>query len=711
MCLDIAKMSGPQRTEEPMPKRVRSTCPHDCPSVCALDVEILDSGQIGRVHGAKEHPYTLGVICEKVARYSERIHHPGRLLHPLKRKGEKGGGEWQQISWDDALDEVAGAFLKAEEDYGTETVWPYYYAGTMGLVQRDGINRLRHVKRYSREHLTICTSLSFAGYIAGTGALRGTDPREMANSDLIVMWGGNPVNTQVNVMTHIALARKKRGAKLAVVDVYKTGTMQQADFPILIRPGTDGALACAIMHVLFRDGMADRSYLNRYTDAPREFEAHLSDKTPQWAEAITGLPVAEIERFAHAIGSTKRTYFRLGYGFARSRNGAVNMHAALSIPAVTGAWAHEGGGALHSNSGLYGLDTTLIEGLDRLDPSTRTLDQSRIGAVLTGGEVDLCGGPPVTALLIQNTNPVNVAPDQARVREGFLRRDLFTCVHEQFMTPTAELADIVLPATMFLEHDDIYKSGGHTHLMFGPKAVEAPGECRSNHWVMRELAKRLCAEHPAFEMTEREIIHETLVRGGRGTLGELEREGWIDCALPFERAHFLSGFGHPDGKYRFKPDWLDKRIAGSSPPPHYRALAESMPPMPGHWPVTDQPDDDHPFRLVAAPSRGFLNTSFTETPGSQARERRPEILIHPSDLEARGLEEGAIVVAGNDKGSVKLHVRAFGGLLPGTAVAEGIWPSARHEGGAGINVLTSAEACAPFGGAAFHDTHIWIRRG
>ena len=252
-----------------------STCPHDCPSVCGLDVEVLETGRIGRVRGARAHPYTLGVICEKVARYAERIHHPERLLHPLKRKGPKGSGEWQQLSWDDALDEVAAALIRAEERHGPEAVWPYYYAGTMGLVQRDGINRLRHVKRYSRQHSTICTSLAWAGWIAGTGALWGVDSREMRKADLIVMWGGNPVNTQVNVMTHIALARKERGAKLAVIDVYNTGTMQQADMPILIRPGTDGALAAAIMHVLFRDGLADRDYLERYTDAPAELEAHL----------------------------------------------------------------------------------------------------------------------------------------------------------------------------------------------------------------------------------------------------------------------------------------------------------------------------------------------------------------------------------------------------------------------------------------------------
>jgi anaerobic selenocysteine-containing dehydrogenase len=687
-----------------------STCPHDCPSVCALDVEVLESGRIGRVRGARAHPYTLGVVCEKVARYAERIHHPERLLHPLKRKGPKGGGEWQQISWDDALDEVAAALLKAEERYGPEAVWPYYYAGTMGLVQRDGINRLRHVKRYSRQHSTICTSLAWAGWIAGTGALWGVDSREMRKSDLIVMWGGNPVNTQVNVMTQIALARKERGAKLAAIDVYNTGTMQQADMPILIRPGTDGALAAAIMHVLFRDGLADRDYMERHTDAPAELEAHLRDKTPDWAAAITGLPAAEIEDFALAIGRTKRTFFRLGFGFSRSRNGAVNMHSALSIPAVTGAWAHEGGGALHSNSGIYGIDMTLIEGRDRLDRSVRALDQSRIGPVLDGEEEDLAGGPPVTALFIQNTNPMNVAPDQTRVRRGFLRDDLFVCVHEQFMTDTARVADVVLPATMFLEHDDIYRSGGHTHLMLGPKVVDAPVECRSNHVVLRDLAKRLGASHAGFELTEREIIDATLQRSGRGSLAELEAGRWLDCAPPFEKAHFTSGFGHKDGKFHFKPDWSNRRIAVSDAiPPRYHAFAATMPKLPDYWPVIDHADEEHPFRLVAPPARTFLNSSFSETPGSQTRERRPELMMHPQDMAANALEDGQLVSVGNRQGAVRLHLRSFTGLRPGVVVAEGIWANGKHEGGIGINTLTSAMASAPFGGPAFHDTHVWIR--
>ncbi|HZV20900.1 MAG TPA: molybdopterin-dependent oxidoreductase, partial [Hyphomicrobiales bacterium] len=318
-------------------------------------------------------------------------------------------------------------------------------------------------------------------------------------------------------------------------------------------------------------------------------------------------------------------------------------------------------------------------------------------------------GPPVTALFIQNTNPVNVAPDQSLVRKGFYRDDLFVCVHEQFMTDTAMLADIVLPATMFLEHDDIYHASGHTHLMLGPKVLDPPGECRSNHWVLNELAKRLGARHPGFEMTEREIIDATLRRSGKGTLAKLEAERWVDCAPSFESAHFLDGFGHADGKYRFKPDWTDRRVAKSpAVPPRYFELAAAMPKLPDHWAVTEESDARHPFRLVAAPARAFLNSSFTETPGSRQRERRPEIRLHPEDMADLGVSDGALVTVGNERGSVKLHACSFEGVRRGTAIAEGIWPNGKHVGGAGINTLTSADAAAPFGGAAFHDNHVWI---
>ena len=403
-------------------ERRSSVCPHDCPSTCALEVEVLEGNRIGRVRGAAANSYTAGVICGKVARYADRIHHPDRLTQPLMRSGPKGSGQFREISWDEALNRTATAFMDAAEKYGSESVWPYYYSGTMGLVQRDSIHRLRHVMRYSRQQNTICTSLCEAGWMAGVGRFTGPDPREMAKSDLVVVWGGNPVATQVNAMVHITRARKERGAKLVVIDPYRTGTAKQADFHLAPRPGTDGALACAVMHIAFRDGYADRAYMAQYSDVPAELEAHLQTRTPTWAAAITGLPVAEIEAFGKLYGTTERAYIRTGYGFTRTRNGAAALHAVTCLPTVTGKWRHEGAGAFWNNRGIYNWNKSLIEGSDARDLRTRVLDMSRIGSVLTGVPDALAGGPQIHAMLIQNTNPVTVAPDSNRVRRGARRQ-------------------------------------------------------------------------------------------------------------------------------------------------------------------------------------------------------------------------------------------------------------------------------------------------
>ena len=361
-----------------------SVCPHDCTSTCALDVERLSPTRIGRVRGSMRNDYTAGVICEKVARYAERIHHPDRLMKPLRRTGPKGSRQFAEISWTDALDIVAEQFIAKARQHGSETIWPYYYAGTMGLVQRDGINRLRHEMKYSRWFSTICVTLSDTGWIAGVGAKRGADVREVdEHSDLVVIWGGNPVNTQVNVMTH-AMKAKKRGAKIVVVDPYRTGTAEQADIHLAVRPGTDGALAVGVMHVLFKEGYADWDYLRKYTDAPDELAAHVATRTPEWASKITGLSVDEIVAFARMYGQAKAAFIRCHHGFSRSRNGAHNMHAVTCLPAVTGAWKAKGGGALYGHTGMYPISKKLIEGQDMIDLSIRELDQSRLGPILTG---------------------------------------------------------------------------------------------------------------------------------------------------------------------------------------------------------------------------------------------------------------------------------------------------------------------------------------
>ena len=499
-------------------------------------------------------------------------------------------------------------------------------------------------------------------------------------------------------MTHVARARKERGARFIVVDPYRTPTAQVADQHLMLRPGTDGALACAVMHVLFAEGLADRAYLDRYTDDPAGLELHLASRTPQWAAGITGLSVDEIIGFAREYGRTERAFIRVGYGFSRSRNGASMVHAVSALPAVGGKWRHRGGGALWNFGQSYHWDKTLIEGLDKRDTAIRIFDMSRLGAILTGDPTDLRGGPPVTAMLIQNVNPMNVCPDLNKVRRGFLREDLFVAVHEQFMTDTAAIADIVLPATMFLEHDDIYQAGGHAHIQIGRKIIEAPGECRPNHFVICELAKRLGAEHPGFGMTEMEIIDATLRGSGWPGAAEIIEKRWLDVTPSFEEAHFLNGFAYPDGKFRFKPDWKKLGPYGAA-----------MPEYPDFHDIIEQPTRECPFRLVAPPARNFLNTSFTETPGSLKREGKPCVMIHPDDAAAAGIAEGASVTLGNHRGAITLGAKLFDGVQRGVVVVESIWPNRYFPEGLGINALTGDEPAPPNGGAVFHDTHVWVR--
>ena len=404
------------------------------------------------------------------------------------------------------------------------------------------------------------------------------------------------------------------------------------------------------------------------------------------------------EAFAALYNRTDRAYIRAGYGFTRMRNGAAQMHAVSCLPTVTGKWRHEGGGAFWNNRGIYNWNKTLIEGWNLRDTTTRALDMSRIGSVLTNVPDALEGGGPVHAMLIQNTNPAAVAPDSNRVRAGLMRHDLFTCVHEQFMTDTALLADIVLPATMFLEHDDFYQAGGHGHIQIGAKLVEPPGECRSNHEVLQDLALRLGATHRGFAMTAMELVDATLKLSGWPGADAIQAGHWHDVQPNFEDSHFLKGFGHPDKKFHFSPDW--SRIG-----PNHAA----MPRLPDHMATIDDASEKTPFRLVTAPARQFLNSTFTETEESRRREERPTALIHPDDARRLGVETGGKVRLGNARGEVVVHARIAEGMQPGVVIVESVWPNAAFEGGIGINALTSDDPAPPMGGAVFHDTAIWLR--
>lgn len=699
----------------PIPAKARighTACPHDCPSTCALDIEISEDGRIGRVRGAGDHPYTAGVICAKVARYAERLYHPDRLMKPVRRLGAKGEGRWGDISWEAALDEIANAFVKAEAKDGSEAIWPYFYAGTMGWVQRDSIERLRHAKRYSGFFSSICTNPAWTGFTMATGVLRGPDPREMGRTDCVVIWGTNAVVTQVNVMTHAIKSRKERGAKIVVIDIYDNPTMKQADLALIVKPGTDAALACAVMHIAFRDGYADRAYMAKYADDPAGLEAHLKTRTPAWAADITGLTVEEIEAFGALVGRTKKSYFRLGYGFTRQRNGAIAMHAAASIATVLGSWQYEGGGAFHSNSDIFQMSSAELTGRAMKDEDIRMIDQSQIGRALTGDAEALRHRGPVTAMLIQNTNPVNIAPEQRLVKRGFARDDLFVAVHEQFMTDTASMADIVLPASMFVEHDDIYRAGGQNHILLGPKLVEPPETVRSNLFVIEELAKRLgVADRPGFGFTAREMVDRILADSQLPDYDYFLEHKWFDRQPNFDKAHFIDGFAHPDGKFRFRPDWSNQP-APNRPPKSIGLLGPhaELPTFPDQVDVIEVADVEHPFRLATSPARNFLNSSFAETKTSRQKEGRPEVMINPSDAQAHAIAHGDLVRIGNVRGDIRLHARITTEVKPGVLIAEGLWPNSAHVDGEGINVLTGADPVAPYGGAAVHDNKVWLRR-
>ncbi|MEE9447738.1 MAG: molybdopterin-dependent oxidoreductase [Arenicellales bacterium] len=675
-----------------------SVCPHDCPSACALEVECLDDATIGKVRGAKANNYTQGVLCTKVANYAERVHHPDRLTVPLMRTGPKGSGEYTPISWDAAMTRVAEEFQKATDEHGAESVWPYYYAGTMGAVQRDGILRLKNAFGYSGMDKTICTINAYAGWKAGAGNVRGADSRDIIKSDLIVIWGCNAVATQINFMKHVAQAKRDRNTTVVVVDPSTTGTAKKADIHLALKPGTDGALAAAMMHCLFRDGLADWEYLNKMTDDPQGLEASLKDKNPEWAADITGLSIEAIESFAALYGNTQRSFIRLGIGFSRSRNGAPNVHAVSCLPVITGAWQHPGGGALLGMSGIFKLNTASIEGTDLSESTARVLDMSRVGAVLLGEAVALKNGPPVKAMLIQNTNPMAVAPDLNKVYEGFAREDLFVCVHEQFMTETAKMADIILPATMFVEHDDIYTSYGQTHLQVSQPIISPLAECRSNHEVICDLAKRLGSEEASFSVSAKDLIKDALAASeGYPNYEALIKNKWFDCSVDVDM-QFKHGFDWPDKKFRLKPVWSD---VGDD--------FEGMPEWPGHWAVTETATAEKPYRLTTPPARRFLNSSFTQSPSSLKTEIRPALRIHPNDANAENIQTDQLIEIGNDLGVVTLHAKITDTTLEGVLEVRGVWPGDAFEGGVGINALISAKPAQPCGGATFHDAAVWLK--
>ena len=513
------------------------------------------------------------------------------------------------------------------------------------------------------------------------------------------MWGGNPASTQVNFMKHVQNARKKNNAFLIVIDPYLTKTAKIADLHIKLRPGTDGALACGIMKHLIENKKIDEKYLEKYAKGFSKLKTHLLKKDKNWASNISGVTYEKIITLSNLLSKTKKVFFRLGYGFTRQRNGSFNMHAVICIPTLLGAWKELGGGAFYNNGGIYNINKNLIEGLNFKNENIRMLDQSRIGPILNGNKSALKNGVAVKALFIQNTNPLVVAPETVLVRKGFQRKDLFVCVHEQFLTETAKYADILLPATSFVEHNDIYIAGGHQHLTYGPKIIKELGECWSNNRLINELSKKMGSVKKEFSFSEEEFIDKTLKLSNLGSLKELKIKKFIDLQPEFNTSHFINGFGHKDKKFHLAAEW---KINNKT----FNKQFE----LPDHYDLIEKSSKKFPFKLVTAPAHNFLNSSFTETNASKSIEKKPKIKIHSKDMEKLNIKNNEIIEIGNNRAKLKIHTEAFDGILPGVVIVEGVWPNECFIEGLGINSLIGADSPEPFGGAVFHDSAIWIKK-
>jgi anaerobic selenocysteine-containing dehydrogenase len=681
---------------------IRAACPHDCPDTCAMLVTV-ENGRAIKVAGDPEHPFTRGFLCTKVANYEQRTHSPDRVRTCLKRTGAKGEGRFRPISWDEALDEIASRFKSlAESSEGAETILPYSYCGTMGLVQSQSMDR-RFFHRLGASQLdrTICASAGAAGYKATVGASIGTDPERFSEARLILLWGTNTLSANVHLWPQI-LEAKSNGARLIAIDPRRTRTADQCDEHLAILPGTDGALALALMHVIFDENLEDKDYLERYTIGAEALRARASEYSPERVARICGLEPETIVRLAHLYASVKPSVIRINYGLQRHAGGGMAVRTISCLPAITGAWRDPAGGILLSTSGTFPLNYPVLERPDLMPtPAPRMLNMSQLGDVLT--EVS---DPPVRAPYVYNSNPAAVAPNQRKVLEGFRREDLFTVVHEQFMTDTVDYADIVLPATTQLEHFDLHKAYGHLYLVINERAIEPQHEAKSNSEVFRLLAARLNFEEECFKDSDEEIARQAISTGHpmlRGiTLETLREHGWMRLNVPETFAPFAEGnFPTRSGKCELFSETLEAQGLPGVPefiPP--QESAQSAPQMAKRYPLA----------LISPAAHAFLNSSFANLPKQLRQELHPFVEIHPEDAEARSIRNGDTVRAFNERGSCELSAVVTTRAREGVVVSPSVWWNKLSPGKTNINQLTSQALTDMGGGATFYDALIEIER-
>ena len=678
------------------PHIVHCACPHDCPDTCAMEVTV-DNGRAVKIRGSKDLPFTNGALCTKVAHYLERVYSQQRLLYPMKRVGRKGEGRFERIGWDEALDTITARFAAIAAD-DPRAILPYSYAGTMGLVQSSGMDR-RFFHRLGASLLdrTICSSAGAAGWKASIGSSVGMDPEAIVDARLIIVWGGNPVVSNLHGWRYMQEA-KRRGARLVVIDPWRSETAAKADLHLAPMPGTDGALALAMMQVLVAEDLLDHEYVAAHTLGFEALAERVREWTPDRAAAVTGLPAEAIRQLARDYGSASPSAIRLNYGLNRCAGGAAAVRAIACLPALTGAWRHAAGGALLSTSGAFPVDIAALERPDLYPHAAtrppRTVNMSQIGEALLEA-----ADPPIRAIYVYNSNPLAVAPDSNRVRAGFMREDLFCVVHEQFQTDTADYADILLPATTQLEHRDVHKAYGHLNVVDNQPAIAPLGEARPNSEVFRLLAGRMGFTEPALFESDDEIAAAAFRQRDPRALGltpaALAERGWARLELPRPYAPFARGeFPTPSGKCEF----FSQRLAeqGHEPLPCY---------VPPHESPLSNPElaARYPLAMISPPARNFLNTSFANMPRFLALEGRPTLAIHPADAAARGIAEGERLRIFNDRGAFHAHAVITERARPGLVVAPSIWWQKLSGDGENANAVTSSKLTDMGGGPVFYD--------
>jgi anaerobic selenocysteine-containing dehydrogenase len=668
----------------------------------------VEEGRAVRVRGNPDHPFTQGALCHKVARYLERAYHPGRVLTPLRRVGPKGAGRFVAITWDEALDEVARRFRDiCDGADGPQAILPYSYAGTMGKIQNESLDR-RFFHRLGASLLdrTICATAGGAGYLYTIGARQGTDPEAFEDSRYIINWGSNTAVTNSHLWIRMVEARK-RGAKIVTIDPYRSRTAERSDWHLAPRVGTDGALALGIMHVLFRDQRFDREYVERFCLGAEPLRDRVLTEYPvERVATITGLSASEIERLAFEYATVRPAVIRVNYGLQRHYGGGMAVRAIACLPALVGAWRDPAGGVLLSTSGAFPFNLARLQRPDLIPPGTRTVNMVQLAEALHGE----LPGPPIRALYVYNSNPAAVAPDQNRVLAGLKREDLFTVVHEQFLTDTTDYADIVLPATTQLEHFDLHSTYGHYYVQVNVPAIAPLGEARPNTEVFRGLARRLGFEPELFETSDEDLAREALWEfDGRApaalrgiTVERLKREGPIRLNLPPRFAPFAEGnFPTPSGKCEFYSQALAD--AGFDPLPTYLPPAESEEGSP-------ELARRYPLQLLTPPSPHFLNSSFVNVDSLRKSAGRPELEIHPDDAAVRGIKHGELVRIENDRGAFEAVAVVSGSVRPGVVVAPSIWWHKLTGGRGNANLTTSTRLTDLGGGATFFDNLVEVCR-